>query len=128
MFEFEVSELSLLQTSDQMHENLMGLHKIGSKLTLDKFGMVSSLSTLSRVPFSALNIDSRLVQDSTSGNNAVVAKTIISIAKSMQMKSVGIGVETNEQKEFLLESGCDWAQGYLFAKPCSPEKLQSFLT
>lgn len=127
LFEFEVSESTLLKSSDKIQESLMGLHRIGSRLTLDNFGMVSSLNTLSHVPFDTINIDSRLVQNSTSGNNAIIAKTIISIAENMQMKSVGIGVETYEQKEFLLDCGCDWAQGYLFGKPCSPDSLLAIM-
>ncbi|MBC8286632.1 MAG: EAL domain-containing protein [Nitrospinae bacterium] len=127
LFEFEISELSLLQTSGQTYKNLMELHGFGSKLALDNFGLVSSLNNLARVPISTLNIDSKLVQGFSSGTNATVANTIICIGKNLQMKTVAKGVETNEQKEFLQNSGCDWAQGYLFGKPCSPDELKSFL-
>jgi diguanylate cyclase (GGDEF)-like protein/PAS domain S-box-containing protein len=127
LFEFEIPELSLLQTSGQTYKNLMELHEFGSKLALDNFGLISSLHNLARVPLGTLNIDSKLVQGFSSKANATAITTIICIGKSLQMTTVAKGIETNEQKQFLQSSGCDWAQGYLLGKPCSPAELKPFL-
>lgn len=127
LFEFEIPEMSLLQTSDRAYKNLMELHELGSKLALDNFGLMTSLNNLVRVPLSTLNIDSKLVQRFSSGINATVTNAIIGIGKTLKVKTVAKGVETNEQKEFLQNSGCDWAQGHLFGKPCPPDELKSFL-
>jgi len=127
LFEFEIPEMSLLQTSKEAYKNLVELHEFGSKLSLDNFGLTTSLNDLARFPLSTLNIDSNLVQGFSSGINATVANTIIGIGKNLKMKTVAKGVETNEQKEFLQNSGCDWAQGHLFGKPCAPDKVKSFL-
>lgn len=128
MFEFEIPEMALLQTSEHIYNNLMELHKFGVKLALDNFGVgLSSLKNLSRVPFSALNIDAKLIQGFSDGVNSSIISTIIAIGKSLKLKTVAKGIETIEQKEALMHAGCDWAQGYFVSKPLSAEKLKLFL-
>ncbi len=126
LFEFEIPEVALVQTS--AYKNLMELHELGSMLALDNFGMgLSSLNNLARVPLSTLNIDPKLIQEFSAGVNATIINTIIGVGKSLQLKTVAKGVETVEQKKFLEQSGCDWAQGYLFCKPLSAQKLKPAL-
>ena len=128
LFEFEIPEEALLQTSAQAYKNLMGLHELGSKLALDNFGMgLSSLNNLSRVPLSTLNIAPQLIQEFSAEINATIINTVIGIGKSLKLKTVAKGIETIEQRRFLEHSGCDWVQGYLFGKPLSAEKLKPML-
>lgn len=126
MFEFEISEMALQQSST--HKSLMDLHDLGSKLALDDFGMgLSSLKNLARIPLSTLNIDSKLIQDLSSEINASITNTIVGIGKSLGLKTVAKGVETIEQKKLLEHTGCDWAQGYFVSKPLSADKLKPVL-
>ena len=128
MFEFEIPEMALLKTSDQAYKNLMELHEFGSKLALDNFGLgLSSLNNLARVPLSTLNIDPKLIQGFSAGINSTITNTIISIGKSLNLKTVAKGVETLEQKKLLEHTGCDWAQGYFFSKPLSVAKIKPLL-
>jgi diguanylate cyclase (GGDEF)-like protein/PAS domain S-box-containing protein len=128
MFEFEVSEKVLLQTSEPIYKNLMGLHELGSRLALDNFGMgLSSLKNLSRVPFSTLNIDAKLIQGFPEGINSSIINTIIAIGKSLKLKTVAKGIESIAEKEAMAHTECDWAQGYFVSKPLSAEKLKALL-
>lgn len=106
----------------------MELHEFGSKLALDNFGLgLSSLNNLARVPLSTLNIDPKLIQGFSAGINSTITNTIISIGKSLNLKTVAKGVETLEQKKLLEHTGCDWAQGYFFSKPLSVAKIKPLL-
>jgi diguanylate cyclase (GGDEF)-like protein/PAS domain S-box-containing protein len=128
MFEFEIPEMVLLQTSEQIYKNLMGLHALGSKLALDNFGIgLSSLNNLSSIPLSTINIDAKLIQGFSEGINSSIINTIIAIAKSLKLKTVAKGIESILQKEALVYTGCDWAQGYFISKPMSAEKLNPLL-
>jgi len=73
-----------------------------------------------------LKIDQVFIQKSSSANQAIV-KTIIALAKNLQLTVVAKGVETAEQEQFLQESQCDEVQGYLYAKPLSTEQIEVFL-
>jgi len=128
LFEFEIPEMAFLQNSAQINKNLMELHELGSKLALDNFGLgLSSLNNLAKIPLSTLNIDPKLIQGFSAGINATITNTIIAIGKSLKMKTVAKGIETIGQKRCLEHIGCDWAQGYLFGKPLSAEKLKPVL-
>ena len=124
MVEFEVPEMALSQTSKPVIKNLMELHELGLKLALDNFGLgFSSLNNIAHIPFSTLNIDPRLIQGFSSGVNSIITSTIIGIGKSLKLKTVAKGIETVAQKEFMEQTGCDWAQGYFVSKPLPGEKL-----
>ena len=125
LFEFEIPEMALVQTSTQIRKNLMELHDFGSKLALDNFGLgLSSLNNLASLPLSTINIDPNLVQGFSAGINSSIINTIVGIGKSLKLKTVAKGVETLEQKEFIGRSGCDWAQGFLLGKPLSLESYK----
>ncbi|MZH02482.1 MAG: EAL domain-containing protein, partial [Nitrospinae bacterium] len=126
MFEFEFPESALLETSE--YKNLMELHEFGAKLALDNFGVgTSSLKNLSRVPLCALNIDAELIQGFSDKINSSIINASIAIGKSLKIKTVAKGVETSAQKEWVAQSGCDWAQGYLIGNPEFAEKLKPIL-
>lgn len=128
MFEFEIPEIALLETSEQEYKNLMELHEFGAKLSLDNFGIgLSSLKNLSRVPLSTLNIEAKLVQGFSDGINSSIINTIIAIGKSLNLKTVAKGIENIAQKEALAHAGCDWAQGYFVSKPLPAEEINLLL-
>jgi EAL domain-containing protein (putative c-di-GMP-specific phosphodiesterase class I) len=92
---------------------------MGVQLALDDFGTgYSSLSYLKRFPISTLKIDQSFVRDLTSdADDASIVSAVISMGKSLHMRVVAEGIETQEQLAFLKEQQCPEGQGFYFSKP-----------
>ena len=117
--ELEVTESSLFIESTTPMNTLNKLRAQGVKISIDDFGTgYSSLSRLSRLAFDKIKIDKSFVNSISTQEDALnIIKLITSMAKSLSMKTVAEGVETQEQLESLQALGCDLVQGYLFSKP-----------
>ncbi|OAT23732.1 diguanylate cyclase/phosphodiesterase [Buttiauxella gaviniae ATCC 51604] len=117
--ELEVTESSLFTESNTPMNTLNRLRALGVKISLDDFGTgYSSLSRLSRLAFDKIKIDKSFVNSISTHEDALnIIRLITGMAKSLNMKSVAEGVETQEQLESLQVLGCDFIQGYLFGKP-----------
>ncbi|MDH5614411.1 MAG: EAL domain-containing protein, partial [Gammaproteobacteria bacterium] len=129
LLEIEITENLLLEDSQEIYDVLNELRSIGIKLALDDFGTgYSSLSYVKRFPFEALKIDQAFIQDvMDDADDAALCRAIIVMAKSLNMKIIGEGVETAEQLEFLKINGADIAQGYYLGRPMDREKFAEFL-
>lgn len=121
--ELEVTETVLMQNFKTAIEVLNTLHDLGVRVAIDDFGTgFSSLSYLTELPVDTLKIDLMFVQGiGVSAQKETVIKVIIDLAKRLGFQTVGEGVETAEQKEFLRVNGCDYVQGYFFNKALSSE-------
>jgi diguanylate cyclase/phosphodiesterase len=117
--ELEVTESSLFAESSTPLNTLNKLRALGVQISIDDFGTgYSSLSRLSRITFDKIKIDKSFVHSISTQEDALnIIRLIIGMAKSLNMKTVAEGVETQEQLESLQALGCDLAQGYLFSKP-----------
>ncbi len=118
--ELELTETILLgRAAERIDAVLRDFSRLGVTLALDDFGTgYASLAHLSRLPIDRLKIDRSFVEGIGSGGpGGVIARTIVSLAHSLDMEAIAEGVETPEQVAFLEAAGCDVAQGFLFSRP-----------
>jgi len=115
----ELTESLLVSDINDAIEKMTELRSIGVSFALDDFGTgYSSLSYLKSLPLDLLKIDQSFVRDVLSdANDAAIARTILNLAKSLDLGVVAEGVETAGQREFLLHAGCTAFQGYFFGRP-----------
>jgi len=127
--ELELTESALLTNKDVTFSVLERLKGMGLKLAVDDFGIgYSSLSYLKTFPVSKLKIDRSFVNDiGVHADDEAIALAIISMAKSLNLKVVAEGVETERQMAFLRKHDCDQIQGYYFSKPISPDQLTAMV-
>ena len=98
----------------------MGVH-----LSIDDFGTgYSSLSALQQFPIGTLKIDQSFVRNAASDpDDATIVRTIIEMGRSLGLQVLAEGIETEEQRSFLLDSGCQFGQGRLFGDPVSADEF-----
>ncbi|WP_339900935.1 putative bifunctional diguanylate cyclase/phosphodiesterase [Paraglaciecola polaris] len=123
--EFEVTESAYLENFDVANEFLKQIRDMGCSIALDDFGAgYSSLGYLTQIHLNTLKIDKQFVDNlNVSKRSTLVTKTIIEMAKQLNLQICAEGVETREQAEFLILNGCHQLQGYLFAKPMNLQDL-----
>ena len=126
--ELEVTESCMMLDPESVGRDLVLLADMGIMLSIDDFGTgYSSLNYLKKLPINKLKIDQGFVRDiPTDVNNTEIAKAVITLGHSLNLKVIAEGVETAEQAQFLADNGCDEAQGYLFSKPKLPSELEHF--
>jgi diguanylate cyclase (GGDEF)-like protein/PAS domain S-box-containing protein len=115
----ELTESALLEEADSPLSVLEALKALGVSLVLDDFGTgYSSLSYLQRFPLDGLKIDRAFVADmTTDGRVAALVQAVVTMARTLGLTVVSEGIETEAQREALLELGCRYGQGYLFGRP-----------
>jgi diguanylate cyclase (GGDEF)-like protein/PAS domain S-box-containing protein len=125
----ELTESILLKNIEDVIESMYVLNKVGIRFSLDDFGVgYSSLQYLKKLPLAELKIDQSFVQDiELDSSDQVIVRTIIAMAHSLELNVIAEGVETEGQKEFLVNSGCNSFQGYLFGKPLLLGEFEALL-
>jgi EAL domain-containing protein (putative c-di-GMP-specific phosphodiesterase class I)/CheY-like chemotaxis protein len=126
---FEMTESAVLTTDPHFLERLLRLRLKGFGLAIDDYGTGrSNLQLLARIPFSELKIDRSFV-DGASKKQAIgtVLRSCLGLARSLDRRSVAVGVETKQDWDFLQGLGCTYAQGYYIAKPMPVEEFPAWL-
>lgn len=127
--ELELTESSLMSDPAEAGALLREIRRVGVRISIDDFGTgYSSLTYLHDFPLNALKIDKQFVRSVDSNDRgAPISNMIIGLGKNLGLEVIAEGVETELQLERLRAQGCDIAQGYLYARPESPEKLTPWL-
>jgi EAL domain-containing protein (putative c-di-GMP-specific phosphodiesterase class I) len=125
----EITESIVISDTDATIKILKLLKELGIHVSIDDFGTgYSSLSYLKKMPLSELKIDKSFVDDTPDdADSCAIIKMILSLAKSLKLKTVAEGVETTKQLAFLRDEGCDEMQGYLFSKPLPATEMTTLL-
>ena len=126
----EITESAYTDTSRQLIETLGALRRLGFVIEMDDFGSgYSSLNMLTEMPVDVLKLDMKFIQtEITRPTGQGILRFIVDLARWMKLSVVAEGVETQEQLERLQNGGCDYAQGYYFARPMPVGDFEALLT
>jgi diguanylate cyclase (GGDEF)-like protein len=125
----EITEGLLMDDRIEVQDKLLAFRDAGIQVSLDDFGTgYSAMSYLQRFDIDYLKIDQSFVRNMVSnpGDHAI-AEAIIVMAHKLGMKVVAEGMETTEQRDMLIAAGCDYGQGYLYAKPMPADQFDDYL-
>jgi len=128
--ELEITETTAMQNTERTIAVLHKLKEMGIRIAIDDFGTGhSSLNYLKRFPLDVLKIDQSFVRDiMRSGSDAAIVLAVIAMARGVNLELIAEGVETEEQKNFLIDHGCNQMQGYLFSRPLPTAAVEGFLS
>lgn len=126
----EITESAFMQDIEFTFSVLENLKRIGVSVSIDDFGTgYSSLAYLKRFPIDNLKIDMSFIREMTiDPDTASIVMAIISMAHTLQLKTIAEGIETEEQWKFLRLLRCDMGQGFYFSKPLPAEEAEKLLT
>jgi len=129
LLKLELTESMLLDNINDTITTMSALKEAGIRFSLDDFGTgYSSLQYLKRLPIHQLKIDRSFVRDiSTDSSDKTIVSTIIAMAQSLNLGVIAEGVESEDQRQFLMNCGCTHYQGYLFGKPVPIEQFEVIL-
>ena len=127
--ELEITESSALQGAERTLESLRAIVALGVAICLDDFVTgYASLDLLRRLPIKRIKIDRSFVQDVGSDRvDEAISSATIALAHQLHLEVVGEGVETDFQRQFLEEQGCDLLQGYLLGRPMPRDEITRLL-
>ena len=139
--ELELTESLMMDNKKRLLKAMNEIKKAGFEISIDDFGSgFSSLSLLKDIPARVLKLDREFLANTISDTaddaptenserqkDRIIVSSVIDMAKKLKMTTVAEGVEEKTQADFLRETGCDIAQGYLYAKPMSEEEFEKLL-
>lgn len=124
--ELEVTESSLIADEVMAKNSLLALHKLGVTLSLDDFGTgYSSFNYLKKFPFDAIKVDKSFIQqlDNCQEDKEIV-RSIIAVAKKLNLSVTVEGIESRLHEEFIIEEGCEFGQGFYYGKPMPCDEFE----
>ena len=125
----EITESAYTDNAEQIVDVIQNLHNLGFKIEMDDFGCgYSSLNMLTSLPFDALKLDRKFIQNIVSNEKDYrLVGIIIDIARLLDVPVIAEGVETEAQMELLKKVGCDIIQGFYFSKPLPANEFEMLL-
>ncbi len=128
--ELEITESMAMEEAELMLRVLADIRHLGVSVAIDDFGTgFSSLSQLRQLRVDRLKIDRAFVQEAQSSSaGSTIAQMVINLGHGLGLTVIAEGIETEEQRRYLLGLGCHEGQGWLFAKPMPADQLESWMT
>ncbi|NMO94432.1 putative bifunctional diguanylate cyclase/phosphodiesterase [Paenibacillus lemnae] len=127
--ELEITESIAMANLEDTIEQLGRLEQMGVRISMDDFGTgYSSLGRIGDLPFHTLKIDRSFIQKSSLFFKQAIIRNMVAIAGNLDLGIIAEGVETREQAEFLLSTGCHDMQGYFFGKPMAADSMSRWLS
>lgn len=125
----EITESVIVENSESVISILKQFRAMGIRLSMDDFGTgYSSLSYLHKLPINTIKIDRSFVsQMNEESESAEIVKTIVLLAKNLQLDLVAEGIETAEQHQVLRDLGCEFGQGFYFSKPLNVDEATNYI-
>ncbi|MCF6173040.1 MAG: EAL domain-containing protein, partial [Campylobacteraceae bacterium] len=125
----EITENQLMNNIENAKILLNEISKLGISISIDDFGTgYSSLSYIKHLPIDKMKIDKCFVDNLPNNKEDVaIVRSIIALAKSLNIELIAEGVEKKEQKDFLLKEGCSYIQGYYYSKPLRQDDFRVYL-
>jgi diguanylate cyclase (GGDEF)-like protein len=125
----ELTESAIMENAETAIEMLSEIRELGIQISIDDFGTgYSSLSYLHRFPIDMLKVDRSFVSSMEDGTeNGEIVRTVIALAKTLGLSVVAEGIETIHQLHQLRVLGCEYGQGYLFARPVPVDEVEKIL-
>ena len=130
LINFEVTETASTEFNKSLDENLQALKELGYSFSLDDYGTgYSNMHRVFHLPITIVKIDKTMVDDlnDKDGKGYFIMKNSFAMLHDINMKIVTEGVETKEVADKVIEMGCDYIQGYYYARPMDKERLMEFL-
>ena len=126
--ELEMTERALIEDAPATEHTLASLHKLGVAISIDDFGEgYSALGYLRRLPIAGIKISHHFMLGvPANSTDAKLCEAILQMARALNLGVVAEGVETAEQRDFLLNLGARYAQGFFFAPPLSADEFERF--
>jgi len=123
--EIEITETTAMANAEATIETLHALRDLGVSISIDDFGTgYSSLNYLKKFPITCVKIDGAFVRDmNRNEGDAAIVSAVVAIARSLRLRVIAEGVETEDQLTALRRRRCDGAQGYYFSRPVAAESL-----
>jgi diguanylate cyclase (GGDEF)-like protein len=125
----EITESTVMQNVDDTINALTAFKRMGMSISIDDFGTGhSSLSHLKRLPLDTLKIDRSFIKDTPNNHDdTIITSAIIAMAHRLNLEIVAEGIETEVQRDYLQQQGCQMGQGFLFSKPLPPEMFSELI-
>ncbi|MCQ8895085.1 EAL domain-containing protein [Limnobacter humi] len=129
LLELELTETVLMQNHLAVQDDLMRLHALGVNLSIDDFGTgYSSLAMLHKMPVQTIKLDRSFVSElPNKPDSVIISRTVLAMARALGLGVVAEGVETEDQRDFLVESGVAELQGFGLAKPMNAQDARQFV-
>lgn len=129
MLKLELTESMLVENIEDTIATMIALNEIGVQFSLDDFGTgYSSMQYLKRLPLEQIKIDRSFIHDiADNASDRAIVRTIIAMAQSLNLNVIAEGVETEEQRNILIDKGCKYFQGFLLGKPVPVKQFEASL-